>query len=284
MAEVDSPNVNRISVQLPTTFDRAHRQVLHRYLQGQELVGGEAWSLLIQAMDILRRAEIIHGEHAETFAEIYDRLVDATYSDKLIEDLLASLVPEAESESLRAVVARYILADLRAAGLWRADVSESQILVGFCLYWWQMFVRGYAFEIAIYHDLAINGIIYVAHDLRNRRTRLAGYDLTVMNFHGDVKTSTYFVQVSRSQALAHDFYVTRMYNNLTRQWYRTVWLKPAFWHLLNGTPTPVEYVAIWQVLPGVAQITLNTRQFVVVLYDEWKQRVIARQAKEKNDG
>jgi len=75
-----------------------------------------------------------------------------------------------------------------------------------------------------------------------------------------------------------------MYNNLTRQWYRTVWLKPAFWHLLNGTPTPVEYVAIWQVLPGVAQITLNTRQFVVVLYDEWKQRVIARQAKEKNDG
>ena len=278
-----APDSDKVSLHLSSNFDRAHRQIIHRYLQGQELSGGEAWLLLIQAMDILRRAEMIQGERVETFAAIYDRLVDARYSEQIIDDLLASPAPEAESESLRAVVARHILTDLRAAGLWRADVPESQLLVGFCLYWWQMFVRGYAFEIAIYHDLAISGVSYTPHDLRNRRTRLSEFALTIMNFHGDVKTSTYFVQTNRSQGLTHDFYITRMYNSDARQWHRTVWLKPAFWQILNGAPTPVEYSAIWQVLPGVAQITLHTRQFVVVLYDEWKQRLIDRQHKEKKD-
>jgi hypothetical protein len=281
--EFASSNSNKFSVQLPPNFDRAHRQIFHCYLQGQELSGGEAWSLLIQTMDILRRAEVIQGEDVETFAAIYDRLIDAKHTDQIIDDLLASSAPEAESESLRASVARLILADLRAVDLWRADVPESQTLVGFCLYWWQMFVRGYAFEIAIYRDLASSGVIYTPHDLRNRQTRLSEYDLTVMNFRGDVKTSTYFVQTSRSQTLRHDFYITRMYHREARQWYRTVWLKLAFWQLLNGTPTPVDYHAIWQVLPGVAQITLYTRQFVVVLYEEWKQRLIARQAKGKKD-
>jgi hypothetical protein len=54
------------------------------------------------------------------------------------------------------------------------------------------------------------------------------------------------------------------------------------WRVLNGAPTPVAYKAIWQVLPGVAQIALRGREFVVTLYEEWKQRVIARQAKEAN--
>jgi hypothetical protein len=283
MAETEraTPDPNKFSLQLPSHFNRAHRQVLHRYLQGQELANGEAWSLLIQAMDILRRAVVIQGEQVETFVAIYDRLVDARYSAQIIEHLLASPTPEVESEVLRASVARNILTDLRVTGLWRADVPESQTLVGFCLYWWQMFVRGYAFEITIYADLASSGVIYTAHDLRSPQTRRAGHDLIVMDFHGDVKTSTYFVQSSRSRTLEHDFYITRMYHSNARQWRRTVWLKPAFWQLLNGIPTPVEYSAIWQVLPGVAQITLHTRQFVVVLYDEWKQRVIDRQVKEK---
>jgi hypothetical protein len=283
MAETgeDTPETNKFSIQLPSNFDRTHRQILHRYLQGQELAGGEAWSLLIHAMDILRRASVIQGERIETFIAIYDRLIDAQYSDQIIEKLLASSAPEAEGEALRAIVARNILTELHGAGLWRADVPESQTLVGFCLYWWQMFVRGYAFEITIYADLASSGVIYTAHDLRSPQTGRAGHDLTVMNFHGDVKTSTYFVQSSRSRTLEHDFYITRMYHSHARQWHRTVWLKPAFWQILNGIPTPVEYSAIWQVLPGVAQIALHTRQFVVVLYDEWKQRVIDRQVKEK---
>jgi len=37
-----------------------------------------------------------------------------------------------------------------------------------------------------------------------------------------------------------------------------------------------------RVLPGVGQITLRGREFIVVLYEEWKQRVIARQTEEAN--
>ncbi|MEZ4866001.1 MAG: hypothetical protein R3C14_32095 [Caldilineaceae bacterium] len=271
----------QISVRLPSEFTQSHQQALQHYFRGQEFAGDENWVLLIQAMDLLRRAQIVQSGQTETFATIYDRLVDAVYADTLIADLLPLGDPESESEPRRAVVARQIVSDLRAAGLWRSDLPGSQLLVAFYLYWWQMFVRGYAFELAIYHDLTTSGIVYVAHDLRDRRARLSGFDLAVMGFHGDIKTSTYFVQTRRSETLAHDFYITRMYHSQVRQWQRVVWLTPTFWHLLNGAPTVVEYTAIWQVLPGVAQIALRGRSFVVVLYDTWKQHLIARQQGEK---
>jgi len=91
------------------------------------------------------------------------------------------------------------------------------------------------------------------------------------------------VSTRRTERLSHDFYITRMYCTSAKQWYRVVWLVKAFWSLLNGKPTPVAYENIWQVLPGVAQITLHRRDFVVVLYDEWKQRIIARQTERGMD-
>ena len=204
------------------------------------------------------------------------------YSDSLIGQLLRLASPEGEGESLRAATSRRILTDLRATGLWQAAVPDSPLLVAFCLYWSQMFVRGYAFEIAIYRDLTDSGLVHTAHDLRDRRARLSGHDLEIMGFRGDVKTSTYFVLTRRSETLAHDFYITRMYHVNVQRWHRVVWLKPLFWHILNGEPTPVSYEAIWQVLPSVAQITLRSQKFVVVFYEEWKQRVIAQQVKEAN--
>ncbi len=167
--------------------------------------------------------------------------------------------------------------DLRARELWRSDVPGTQFLVAFCLYWWQAFVRGYAFEITIYRDLTANGVVYTSHDLRDRTMRLSGSDLEVMGYQGDIKTSTYFVLARRSETLAQDFYITRMYQVALRSWQRAVWLKPHFWHDLNGSPTPVAYEDIWQVLPGVAEIALRGCKFVVVLYDDWKSRVVVRQ-------
>lgn len=281
--ESTPPNPKRIWVQLPVDFTQGHRQVIHHYFQGRDLSGGEAWSNLIKAMDILRLAKIEQGGRVETFAAIYDRLVDVIYADKLINELLIAQLPEEKGETHRAAIARQLMVDLRSAGLWQADTPESQLLVAFCLYWWQVFVRGYAFEIAIYQDLTASGIIYAAHDLRDRQDRFSVYDLVLLGFQGDIKTSTYFVQTKRSEALLHDFYITRMYHLRDRKWYQVVWLKPEFWHLLDGTPTAVAYDAIWQVLPGVAQITLRERSFVVVLYEEWKQRVVARQQEKKQN-
>jgi len=279
MPEIEpaSPGIVESSVHLPPEFTRSHRQVIHRYLSGQESLSGDDWPLLIQAMDMLRQATVVRDGSPEAFAAIYDRLVDAAYSDSLIEQLLRLADPESESELLRAIISRRILTDLRTTGLWKADAPDSQLLVAFCLYWWQMFVRGYAFEVAVYRDLVDSRVVYVAHDLRNRQTRLSGHDLEVMGFRGDVKTSTYFAWTRRTEMLDLDFYITRMYHVKARRWYRVVWLRPQFWRVLNGEPMPVAYEAIWQVLPGVAQIVLRGREFIVVLYDVWKGRVIARQ-------
>ncbi|MBI1930199.1 hypothetical protein HYR99_38855 [Candidatus Poribacteria bacterium] len=62
---------------MPLEFTRSHRQVIHCYLRRQKSLSGDDWPLLIQAMDSLRRAEVILNGHAETFAAIYDRLIDA---------------------------------------------------------------------------------------------------------------------------------------------------------------------------------------------------------------
>jgi hypothetical protein len=279
-SEHNSATVLQVSVRLPPEFTRSHRQSLHRYLSNHESLSGDDWALLIQAIDVLRRAEVTRSGDSETFSAIYDRLIDAVYSDSLIEQLLGLPDPESESESLRAATSRRILTDLRTVGLWQGDVPDSQLLVAFCLYWWQMFVRGYAFEVAIYRDLAASGVAHTAHNLRDRLARLSGHDLEVMGFQGDVKTSTYFMLTRRGERLAYDFYITRMYHVNEKRWYRAVWVNPLFWRVLNGEPTPVAYEAIWQILPGVAQITLRGREFVVVFYEEWKQRVIARQTKE----
>jgi hypothetical protein len=91
------------------------------------------------------------------------------------------------------------------------------------------------------------------------------------------------VLTRRSEALVQDFYVTRMYHAVSRQWQRVVWLKPRFWQVLNGRSTPVAYEAIWRVLPGVAEIVVRGRKFIVVLYDEWKRRIVAKQQREARD-
>ncbi len=269
-----------IDVRLPPELTLAHREAIQRYLRSEERMTGDTWSLLIQAMDLLRHAQVISNEGSKSFAAIYDEGIDAVYSDRLIESLMPLADPEQECEAIRAATARKILADLRSLGVWRADVPATQYLVAFCLYWWQMFVRGYAFEIAIQRDLAYSGIAHVAHDLRWRQDRLTGHDLEIMGFRGDIKTSTYFVLARRSETLAHDFYITRMYQAATRRWHRIVWLRPAFWKLLDGEPTPTAYEAIWQALPDAAMITLRGSEFVVVFYEEWKRRLMARQAKE----
>lgn len=270
-------NRSLISIALPLDFTRGQQQAIHRYLTNPAPLQGDEWLQFIQAMDILRKARVISTDNAETFAALYDRLVDAVYSNDAIQQLLTLSEPERDGEVLRATVSRSIAADLRTRELWRPDVPDTQLLVAFCLYWWQAFVRGYAFEIAICRDLTANGIAFTSHDLRERAARLSGFDLELMGYRGDIKTSTYFVLVRRSETLAHDFYITRMYQAARQSWQRVVWLKPVFWRGLNGSPTPVAYENIWQVLPGVAEIVLRGRKFVVVPYDDWKHRIIARQ-------
>jgi hypothetical protein len=138
---------------------------------------------------------------------------------------------------------------------------------------WQSFTKGYAFEAETFRDLVAAGIRFAAHDLRRREERLSPYDLTVLERRGDIKTSTCFLSVHRSEELRHDFYITRLYHPPTRDWRKVVLLQEAFWRILDGEPTPTTLEQVWQILPGVAQVWLTGLPFIVVSYETWKDRV-----------
>lgn len=87
---------DEISVRLPSELRNPHREAIQRYLRSEERMVSNDWSLLIQAMDLLRQAQIIHGDDARSFATIYDQAVDAVYSDRLIEDIWPLADPEFE--------------------------------------------------------------------------------------------------------------------------------------------------------------------------------------------
>lgn len=53
-------------------------------------------------------------------------------------------------------------------------------------------------EVAVYRDLEQAGIAFQAHDLRRREERFTSYDVIVFGQEGDIKASTYFLNVARS--------------------------------------------------------------------------------------
>ena len=177
----------------------------------------------------------------------------------------------------RATVARQIVADLLDAGYYDRAVPETQLVLIFCLYWWQSFTKGYAFEVEILRDLTASDVLHQAHDLRDRQARLASFDLMVMGFQGDIKTSTYFFAVERGRSLLHDFYLTRLWNRRARRWRAVAILKPIFWTALDGKTRPSQLEEVLDVLPDVAEIRVDNQKLVVVEYQEWKERVKARQ-------
>lgn len=99
-----------------------------------------------------------------------------------------------EGSRLAAQYARQIRPVLQSAGLLKRDVPYSVLLQGYCLYWWQSFARGYAFEVTIMRDLFADGIDFKMHDVRSKVERFSPADLTVLDLLGDIKTSIYFLQ------------------------------------------------------------------------------------------
>ena len=132
-------------------------------------------------------------------------------------------------------------------------------------------------------DLAASGVSYRAHDLRDRRARLSPFDLLVMGFRGDIKTSTYFFNVERSRRLAYDFYITRLWDRRARRRQWVVIVKPAFWSVLDGDTVRSRLDRVLDRLPEIAEIEVDTQKLIVVEYQMWKARVEARQM-EMNDG
>ena len=171
---------------------------------------------------------------------------------------------------------------LRQAGCANAYQVPEFYLLAYCLYWWYAFTTGYTFEVTILRDLTTSGVKYYAHDLRNRQARRSPFDLVVLGFTGDIKTSTYFLHAVRSRGLPADFYITRLYDRPGRERLLVVFLKRPAWDAIDGETLPTTLTALPDILPAVAEIEHGGQTLIVIEYEEWKTRIMKRQQREES--
>jgi len=188
--------------------------------------------------------------------------------------------PEADAEVLQQQYAFDILAMLEGEGLYLNDVAGSEYLAAYCLYWWTAFARGYRFELMIFRDLRASGIVFIAHDLRQRAERRSPYDVVVLRHVGDIKSTTYFLSSVRTLPLHRDFYITRLFHPRRRRYVSIVMMTAAAWRALNGDVATASLETAAGCFPQPVQIVLEGQRFVIIPFDLRKEKVRRRQNEE----
>jgi hypothetical protein len=270
-----------LQVLLPAEFDTEHRHIVLDYVQRGHEFGRAEWRQAITAFDMLKNAAVLTENGLAPFPVIYRRVVEEKYANRFIDALYQAQDVAAESAKRWGTVARAIEPDLAYAGLSRPDVPATRLIVAYCLYWWRAFTLGYALEIEIQRDLHSSGIQFVAHDLRQPEERLSPYDLEVLGFKGDIKTSVYFLQAARTQVMQHDFYITRI-RGQTRARTMVVFVQADMWAAIDGETLLVMLEQVADTLPQAARIDYRGVELTVIDYEAWKARV--RHHQERGSG
>ena len=200
----------KLEIVLPDIFTQEHERVLTIYLSDDRRLDTSSRQMLFEAINLLSQAEAKSDISSSTFRQIYDKYVDQSFADSYFEKLLALTDVSTQSPALTAEFARQIAPQLEQASLLVQDVPQSYLLFAYCVYWWQSFARGYAFEVEIMRDLEASQVDFTMHDLLSSGERYSPADLIVLDLLGDIKTSTYFLQLQPSGPLANDFYITRL--------------------------------------------------------------------------
>jgi len=270
-------------VLLPSGLQQDHRSLVLRYLEDSTRLSGTEWPKLMEAFDLLNAATVVTEAEQLSFSGVYRQQVEEQYAAAFMERLYTVTDVEKETPRLRATVSRVIVRALIEARLYRPEVPDSRFLLAYCLYWWYAFSKGYAFEVYIFRDLAGAGIQFRAHDLRSPAGRRSPYDLEVLGFRGDVKTSTYFLWLGRAQSLPHDFYITRLYTPGQRSRTLVVFAQESMWEEIDGE-TPMTIIeSVPDVLPTPARLQHRDFEIIVADYEMWKQKVLRRQQEESNE-
>lgn len=265
---------------LPATFTQKHAQALTLYLSDERKLDTTSRQFLYEAIDLLAQAEVKSGALLLTFRQVYDRHIDQSFADAYFEKLLALGDVPTNSPALAAAVARQIAPTLIQANLLVKDLPQSYLLFAYCVYWWQNFARGYAFEVEIMRDLESSQIEFTMHDLLRRGERYSQADLIVLGLLGDIKTSTYFLQLQPTAPLANDFYITRLYDKGYTQTL-VVFQKPFAWQRIGGTATVHgNLTTVLDLLPQPVQLERSEATLIVITYEQWKAMVQAVQAAE----
>jgi hypothetical protein len=262
---------------IPQAFNQDHNDALFAYLVDARNLATADWQQIYTGVDLLNKAQIVTPEATRTFRQVYDEFIGRPFANRYIEQLLETNNVIAESPRVTAQFARQINPILRKAGLLKPNVPYSVLLQGYCLYWWQSFTRGYAFEVYIMRDLTDSGIKFQMHDVRNWVERYSPADLTVLGLFGDIKTSVYFLQWQKQNRMSNDFYITRLYEK-GRERTLVVFQKPDAWDTIEGgTTMPGTLETVLDLLPTPVQIKLRDIILIVVDYETWKQMVHQKQ-------
>jgi hypothetical protein len=271
---------DNLRIELPARFTNEHERLVLKYLtSGRQSLTLPEWKQVLDGFDLLHLAHVEIKGIVHTFRQLYTVHVAQPFADLFINELLLLENVSHEHQALRARIAHRIVDRLRQAKLRQYGVTESNFLLAYCLYFWESFASGYAFEVEIYRDLTNSGVAFQAHDIRDREARYSAYDLQVMNLRGDIKTSLYFLYAARSRKLAHDFYVTRFYEG-RRQRTWVVIMQPFAWEKINGDTIQSLLEEATQQFPSPVMVQIEDKPVVIMEYNVWKERVLQRQHRE----
>jgi hypothetical protein len=265
------------SIKLADGLTENHQLALLKSIANPLSLNSEERLHLLNGIDLLRSSRVeIDGQNL-SFAKFFESFIDGVYTDKFIEGVLASKQIYAEGQKHK----KMVIAEIRARSVnehwFRQDIPETRFLIAFCLYWWNALVAGYIFEAEVFRDLQDSGIALQAHDLRKRIERFSFADLTISEMKGDIKSSTYFFSAARSSDLAHDFYITRYYDELERRYHWFVILRLELWRRLDGETRPIIFPKWPENFSKPATFDFGGMQWVAVSYDVWKVKILALQ-------
>lgn len=216
------------------------------------------------------------NEQEYTFKHFYNEFIDRRFAEPFLKALVRLTDVEKEAARLQAATAREIVAAVRRQEFYHQGDSNGHLLLTFCLYWWAAFAIGYTFEVEIFRDLEAAGIPFVSHEITNRAERFSAYDLTVLGLRGDIKYSTYFLTSEGTQTTEIDFFITRLFDETNARWEKVVFLTPTAWAVINGRTILVALQKAVSVFPKVMSVEIGLETFVIILYNEWKERILKK--------
>jgi len=265
------------SIKLAAGLTENHQLALLKSVTSPLALNLEERQHLWNGIDLLRSSRVVVDEQNLSFAKIFELFIDGAYTEKFIDAVLTSKQIYNESRKHKKKVVAEIRARFAKEQWFRQDLPESRFLIAFCLYWWSSLATGYIFEAEVFRDLQNSGITFQAHDLHRRVERFSFADLTISNWQGDVKSSTYFFYVARSSDLLHDFYITRYFDEIGRRYIWFVMLRLENWNQLDGETQPMIFPNWPEDFLQPVSFDFSDNKWVAVTYEVWKSKVLTFQ-------
>ena len=102
-----------------------------------------------------------------------------------------------------------------------------------------------------------------------------------MGFDGGRYERRYFLQVTRSFPLQHDFYITNLFHPRKRQLLCVVIMQESVWNEINGKTVTTTLELFFSVFPHAGEILVKGQRLVIVEYELWKAKIKALQERKR---